>query len=927
MAARLLTKDCHGKDIGIFLVSAYAPIGVSDQCLWDKFFDCLDTCISRKYQNDILVIGSDTNSSIGTQTVPQQFDAGNFQSVGCHGIGHTNESGRRFLSYLEMNNHVALTTYFQKKTYGTWMHPRSKSLHQIDHFITSKDNFHRFRDAGITTSLIDSDHRAIRCKLKVMSRLKKESIPRTQLLHLDHTQLTSEEGQLRFCEDVLSELGSTRSESGSLYSQLSSAAISVAKKTLPKKPKANPGWFEAAKQTLQPLIERRNEALSSMFTRRTRIETQRLRKARKKLKKEVERAKNNWIMEKCQRLNESSSGKGGTKESWELVSKLKHGLSKIKPSAERRMKKEDGSLSNSPEESAEVFSCHFEKLYNQTPTFDPSVIDLLEQRPVVQDCDHIPTDDEISDAIKRLKNAPGDSGICPQIWKALAKKEETFDILRRIITHFWESELTPSEWETGLLKILPKKGDLSLPENYRGIMLLETAYKIVSIIMKSRLLPIEESIDLESQCGFRPQRGCTDAVFSIKIAMKKRREHGLESWILFIDLVKAFDRVPRELLWDILSKFGVPEKLVRVLRALHHRVEVKFSICNITKTITCIIGVKQGDILGPVLFLFYIAAIILTWRKEYQRPLCIFCSKPDFKLTGRRPNTKGEEFPLDDSEYADDTAILFTTRINLEECLPNLISHFKRFGAEIHVGRGKSKSKSEILFVAKPMIMYTEPDTFDGQDLSKVFLPDGSFMPVVDQFRYLGSILSRDCRDDLDVEARIKAASNAFGALRNCLFSSSRICPDAKTIVYVGLILSIMLYGSETWSLTEKLYNQLRRFHARCVRAMCRVNLLHTRLHHISTLELLNRLKLKDIDSYFTRRHLRWAGHVARMSFNRLPRKMMSSWVTNKRPRGSPEFTYGRGLMKSLKKVKLNSCNWTESALDRNKWSDILATL
>ena len=64
--------------------------------------------------------------------------------------------------------------------------------------------------------------------------------------------------------------------------------------------------------------------------------------------------------------------------------------------------------------------------------------------------------------------------------------------------------MTPEEWEIGLLKVLPKKGELRFPGNYRGIMLLETAYKIVAIIIHDRLRPIAGSLDHEAQCGFRP---------------------------------------------------------------------------------------------------------------------------------------------------------------------------------------------------------------------------------------------------------------------------------------------------------------------------------------------------------------------------------------------------------------------------------------
>ena len=78
-----------------------------------------------------------------------------------------------------------------------------------------------------------------------------------------------------------------------------------------------------------------------------------------------------------------------------------------------------------------------------------------------------------------------------------------------------------------LLSILPKKGDLRLPGNYRGIMMLEVAYKIVSIVLNARLQPVAESLDDdESQCGFRPLRGCSDASFTVKQLLRKRREHG-----------------------------------------------------------------------------------------------------------------------------------------------------------------------------------------------------------------------------------------------------------------------------------------------------------------------------------------------------------------------------------------------------------------
>ena len=149
-----------------------------------------------------------------------------------------------------------------------------------------------------------------------------------------------------------------------------------------------------------------------------------------------------------------------------------------------------------------------------------------------------------------------------------------------------------------------------------------------------------------------------------------------------MDLIKAFDRVPRELLWNILIKFGVPSKIVRLLKCLHERVQVKFSVDGIVHTLLSIIG----DILGPILFLFFIAAVMITWKKIYHRSLCIFRSKPDFIMTGRSYRARGEEVTVADSEYADDAAVLFEDRIETDIGVPHAMTHFDRLGLEVHHG-------------------------------------------------------------------------------------------------------------------------------------------------------------------------------------------------------------------------------------------------
>ena len=526
----------------------------------------------------------------------------------------------------------------------------------------------------------------------------------------------------------------------------------------------------------------------------------------------------------------------------------------------------------------------------------------------------------------------------------------------------------PIEWEMGVLKILPKKGDKSDPGNYRGIMLLEVAYKIMANILHMRLQVVLESpdhVDHEQQCGFRSKRGTCDASFSLKQFVKKRREHGLESWLELIDLVKAFDRVPRDadkkppkehehaaaaacdveigMLWRVLLKFGVPPKLVRMLIAMHETVNVKFDVDGVVKTLLSIIGVKQGDLLGPELFDFFIAAIMETWRSTSSYELAVFRTCPDFEMTGRRVNAKGDVFTFSDSEYADDTGLCFCSRLDVEEQTPLVMSHFSRWGMEIHAGTLDPMvhsgllemeamspikgSKSEVLFCSKPLHMYADPTTLDGTDLSPILLPNHGYMPVVDRFPYLGDFISRDGSDEVAVDARIESGCKAFGALRGCIFSSTAITTEAKRAVYRAIVLSISLFGSETWSLTEHLLHRLRSMHAQHLRAMCRITRTHVWKHHISTQELGQRLGLESIDVEIARRQLRWAGHVSRMDHEtRLPRRMLSSWVPHRRPVGAPTMTYGRSIFKAMDKFQIDTARWHELAADRSAWRETLRT-
>ena len=101
------------------------------------------------------------------------------------------------------------------------------------------------------------------------------------------------------------------------------------------------------------------------------------------------------------------------------------------------------------------------------------------------------------------------------------------------------------------------------------------------------------------------QRSCCDGIFSVKLALRKRHEHGLGTWAVFIDLVKAFDSVPRDGLYIVLGKLGIPPKMTRLIMRFHSDLIVKIKTSETDVVFDSTTGVKQGCTGAPTFFNIY----------------------------------------------------------------------------------------------------------------------------------------------------------------------------------------------------------------------------------------------------------------------------------------------------------------------------------
>ena len=108
------------------------------------------------------------------------------------------------------------------------------------------------------------------------------------------------------------------------------------------------------------------------------------------------------------------------------------------------------------------------------------------------------------------------------------------------------------EWKESIIVPIYKKGDKIDFNNYRGISLLPTTYKILSNILLSRLIPYAEEVIGDHQCGFRRNSSTTDHIFCIRQILEKKWEYYEAVPQLFIDFKKAYDSVRRKVLYNIL---------------------------------------------------------------------------------------------------------------------------------------------------------------------------------------------------------------------------------------------------------------------------------------------------------------------------------------------------------------------------------------
>ena len=172
---------------------------------------------------------------------------------------------------------------------------------------------------------------------------------------------------------------------------------------------------------------------------------------------------------------------------------------------------------------------------------------------------------------------------------------------------------------------------------------------------------------------------------------------------------------------------------------------------------------------------------------------------------------------------------------------------------------------------------------------SNIVLENDGTIEVVDNFPYLGSILHRDGTPTVDVRSCIAKASRVFGELLHPIFNNSSLSLQTKQLVYTGVVIPTLLYGSETWAVKATDLRRLNIFHHQCVRATVGVSRRQQWGSRITNTTLAEALGVcNDIGEYLRMRRLRWLGHIARMD-DRLPIDLLFGELEHRRPQHKPK--------------------------------------
>ncbi|KAG0714105.1 LINE-1 retrotransposable element ORF2 protein [Chionoecetes opilio] len=355
--------------------------------------------------------------------------------------------------------------------------------------------------------------------------------------------------------------------------------------------------------------------------------------------------------------------------------------------------------------------------------------------------------------------------------------------LHAVLTAVWQSGTIPPDWKRGLvIPIWKGKGDRQDCNNYRGITLLSIPGKVLAHLLLTRIRSHLVKHQRPQQSGFTPGKSTTDRILALHVLMERRREFRQGMLAAYVDLKKAFDSVHRESLWDLLRLRGILARTIGLITGLYSGTESAVKCrAGVSSFFPVNTGVRQGCVLAPSLFNSCIDWVL---DKVVNQSDC-GASVGNTKIT--------------DLVFADDAVIFAESLEVLVMALEALHEEAKPLGLEVSWLKTKVQVFGDLLDEAVQSVHAC------GEDIE-----------ILESFTYLGSAVHNDGGSRQEVLRRIGIAHGVMDSLSGSIWRCRYPCRRTKIRIFKSLVIPVLLYGCETWTLNSDLKRRINAFGPSC---------------------------------------------------------------------------------------------------------------
>jgi hypothetical protein len=494
----------------------------------------------------------------------------------------------------------------------------------------------------------------------------------------------------------------------------------------------------------------------------TELDKIKYKKCKNAVTSEVKKSKKMYIENKINKSN------GDSGKIWKVINSVIHNANTGKNKDRIEVLNTADGTSSDPVKIANIMNVYFQsigrKLYDKIVN-DGGDVNVSNDEPV----DSAPMNSlfisptnvgEMTNIIKALKltYSAGLDGITSMDLKILVEiiaKELTISINNII----FEKGEFPQCLKTALITPVHKNGPRNECGNYRPISILSSFSKVIEKLLYIRMVKfIEGNSGFDKyQYGFQKGSGTTSAMVDALDHINNELDKGNYVVAISIDLSKAFDTVEHKNLMVSLQRIGIRGNACKLIESyLCDRTAITKNGDKMSQTCKVDIGVPQGSILGPLLYLLYIDDM------KYQ-------------------NLKGKYFI-----YADDTLLLYSGR-NIEELETEINNDLKIYVTWL---------KKKFLTINENKTNYIVFKQKNKMNVQLDLYVNSTAINRTDNIKYLGLVIDEGLSWNLHVEGKINKISPLVGVMRRSEVFERKV----KHIVYHTFIMPHVSYGLLVWS-------------------------------------------------------------------------------------------------------------------------------